>query len=579
MLQKKSVALIILSALALAAAGVTHSYILLLNVLVLSFLMLSYAAKKEGLKGTVLLTGVISLVLCIPYIIRLHPQPPSTVELWTFTVWYAEDSIRSLSDLVRVIPVLSPLLLFFGILGSCNLRKNVIILSWLLAVLLIPLLSFFQITYPGWYTISPNRILFHVFAPFCILSGTFFADAEKLLLKKKFLFFMFLITLFSGGMHHLNLFNSFLPDPVSDVQMNPDDAFVMQWITDSTSEDTVVLNTGPTVDCSSWIPVICKRKVVFPSFSGHRGDSCIEKVGAHRKRVDLKIIEYAPDSDTALQTLRTYNIAYVYVPAWKKRQYLEVSPESLIESPLYHPVVTKGDAYLFRVNYDEKPETAFFAVMDNEQIAMEGDNLFQVSFSPFLSEDFQGAFFLYVEYTDNSYGQIDIHQDARYIGTILKYKTGEEKSMIYPLFNSDTINLFFYPEVDFFLERMTILCGVEQTIWISDHIGLKGNWVIPAPGSDRVSAPAEDTGLRIYLFNVYGGELIVHYEDTGYGNVDINILDIRGRWNTTKIIHRENSGDIKEVHIGVDDYSVLVIGVYVYGEDFTIAALQYETPQ
>ncbi|KYK32925.1 MAG: hypothetical protein AYK19_14645 [Theionarchaea archaeon DG-70-1] len=572
--------MIVLTGLAFAASGETHSYIFLLNILFLSFLFGFFIFLRDFSRVKILLcTGVGFLLLMIPYILRLRFEPPSTIEIWTYTVWYTEDSIRSLSDLIRNISILSPLLLFFGILGGITLKRNQVteLVLWILAILLIPFLSFLQIQYPGWYSISPNRIFLYLFAPLCILSGKFFSDLEQTLSRKKFLSFIVITVLFSSGMHHVNLFNSFLPDPVSEVQMNPDDHFIMQWLIDHTDEDTIILNTGPTVDCSSWIPIICKRRVVFPSFSGHRGDKCIEKVGAHKKRVDLWIVAYVPDSHLALQILKRYSIEYIYIPAWKKRWFLDLYPEKLVESPLYQLVVKKGNAYLFKVNYDEEPETTYFTVMSKKGITMKGDQLFTLSVSPVLSADVQGTFFLEVQYTDSTYGQIDIKENSNYLGTILKYKTGEEKSMIYPLSELKAFDLLFYPEFDFHLEELNILFGLEDAIKISEHIGLKGKWAeLQLKELKKITVPSEDTGLRIYLFNVCKGELIIRYEDTGYGNVDINVSDALGKWHAMAVIYRENSGEIKEVRIPIDrEYSVFVLGVYVHGDHFTIAELQY----
>ena len=572
--ETKSKSLILLSGLAFAASGETHTYIFLLNMIFLSFLFIFFFIQKDFFRAkSVLYTGAVFSLLCIPYILRLKFHPVSTIELWTFSVWYAEDSIRSLSDLARNLSVLSPLL-FFGVCGglTCSRKQIMILTFWGLAILVIPLLSTFQIEYPGWYAISPNRVFFYIFAPLCILCGKFLADVEGILSRGKFLSFIVFVIFCSVGMHHFNLFNSFLKDPVSEVQMNPDDAFVMGWIAENTPEDTVILNTGPTVDCSSWVPVLCRRKVVFPSFSGHRGDNCIEKVGAHRKREDLKIVEYTPDSDRALQILKKYNIRYIYIPAWEKRPYLRLSPEKLLESPLYKPVVKKGNAFLFKVDYSQPPEKTYFVIEKNESITLEGEQPFVMTFAPNFSSDCYGRLFLQLNYTDNTYGQLDIVEDDQFLGTILKYKTNEEKSMIFPLSGFKEINLLFYPEFDFFLE-LNILFGTENITKISENIGLKGRWV----KSERITASAEDPELRIYLFDVTEGELVFLYEDTGYGNVDINVPDALGRWHAAAIIYRENSGEIREVRIPIHgEYSVFVLGVYVHGDDFTICEGSYE---
>jgi hypothetical protein len=576
--REKSNRLIILCALAFAASGATHSYIFLLNVIFLSFLAFFFLLQRNFSKmGSLLSIGVVFLLLSIPCLLRLQFQPLSAVEMRTFTVWYTEDSITSLSDLAGIVSVLSPLLLF-GVFGGISLRKQkTAFISWLSAILLIPVLSALEITYPGWYTMSPNRVFLYVFAPLCILSGKFLADLEIILTKEKFGTVIIILLLLSAGMHHADLFKSFSPDPVSEVQMNPDDAFAMNWIADHTTEDAIILNTGPTVDCSSWVPFICKRRVIFPSFSGHRGDNCIEKIGTHRKLVDLEIVRHVPDSELALQVLETYNIAYIYIPAWRKRVYLDLYPDRLLKSPLYQSMVKMGDAYVFRVNYDEQPETTCFPIVNLENVTIKGGRMSSFSIAPYCSSDVQGTFFLQVEYTDTTYGYVDIAEADEYLATIFAYQTGEEKSMIFPL-SSKRIELQFSSDTDFSFDRISILFGTSRCIAVSRNVGMKGEWgkVESEPPSKWVTAPAEDSELRIYLFNVNEGELILTYEDVGYGNVDINVPTPWGTWHGIATIYRENSGELKEVRIPIDgEYSILVMGIYAYGEQFTMT-FQYE---
>ncbi len=578
-LREKSYRLLFLTVLTFAASGEIHPYTLLLNLFFLFFLFIYFLGTRNFSRlKTVTIVGAGSILLCTPYFLKLHVGPLTEIEMRTLAVWYAGDSIQTLPDLIRTVSAISPLVIFFGILGGIALRerkKAVILLLLGASMMIIPILSFFEVYYPMWYTISPNRFVLYLFIPLCILCGVFFSDLEKNLSRRKFLFFMIIVALFSVGMHHCNLFHSFFEDPVSEVQMNPDDAFVIQWIQKNTSEDSVILNTGAAADCSSWVPVLSKRRVIFPVFSGYRGDNCVEKVGAHVKREDLWIIRYVPDSDLALQILRKYDIDYIYIPAWRKKLYLDLDPERLLESPLYKPVAKKGNAFLFRVNYDKRPETTFFVVMSRKDITMEGEQLFWLPFSPVLSADVHGKFFLEVKYTDDSYGYIDIGQYYKYIATILKYKMGEEKSMMYPLSGMKDFDLLFYPEFDFLLKELHILFGLDDAIKISEDIGLKGKWVTTLEsGSRKVIAAPEDSDMRIYLFDVCKGELVLTYEDTGYGNVDINVSDLLGNWHGVTTIYRENTGETREVRILIDrDYTVFVLGVYVHGENFIITDL------
>lgn len=560
----KSIPVVVLSGLAFAAAAETHPYILLVNGMVFVGLCSYFLLQKDFFKTKwILYTGIVCVVLTIPYLLRLEFQPPTPLEIQTFAAWYADDSLLSLQDLVKNLSILSPLVLLFGILGAFTIKgkKARIIALWVLLLLIFPVLSVFQVRYPGWYTLSPNRFLFYLFMPLCICCGKFFADLENTISKKKFLSFIGVLVLLSVGMHHFNMFNSFLPDPIYEVQMNPDDAFVIQWIKEHTAPDTVIVNTGAAVDCSSWVPVLAGRRVVFPFFSGYRGDGCIQTLKPHKGLADFKIVKHTPDSDFALQVLSYYNAEYIYIPAWKKRVFLDFHPDSLAQSPLYQPVVKQGDAYLFRVVYGN-PGTTFFCV--KKEVTTDS-----IQFVPRVSPDVQGTFFLQVMYTDNHFGQMHIVEGSDYIETVFKYDTGEDQFLVVPL-SGKYINVTLYG--DTFVEEWRILFGLKDAVKISEHIGLKGAWVV---SESDIYAPADDAGLRLYLFDVGKGEIVLTYKDTGYGNVDINVSDALGKWHAIKTVYRQNTGEVNQVSIPVNEYTIFVLGVYVYGDHFTVCDIQY----
>ncbi|KYK32683.1 MAG: hypothetical protein AYK18_15555 [Theionarchaea archaeon DG-70] len=574
----KSKGLLGLSALAFAASGVTHPYIFVSSGIFLLFLFGWAFLVKDFLKVKVLMyVGMGFLFLSIPYFLRLEFYPLSDIEWRTFSVWYAADSITSFSSLVKNVSFLSPLVVLFGICGLLTLKKrNVAIMTlWMAAMLVIPVLSAFQLKYPGWYAISPNRFLLFLFMPLCVMCGKFLVDVEKLFSRKKFLSLMGVLILFSAGMHHFNMFSSFSPDPVNEVQMNSDDRFVMEWITHHADEDAVILNTGATIDCSSWVPVLSKRRVIFPFFSGYRGDRCITKLKHHEKLADFQILIHIPDSETALAMLREYDVDYIYIPAWRKKYHLDMCAEPFLQSPLYQLMVKKGDAYVFRVDYDENPEKILFAIFGTEHILLKGNKMETISFVSHLSADVYGSYYLFIEYEDDADGHLNVGQNNSYLGTVFTYNTDKEKSIIFPLSKQHEIELLFHPEVDLLLKEVRILFGMENAVKISEHIGLKGNWIVLESG--EVTAPAEDEALRIYLFNIEKGELVILYEDTGYGNVDISISDALGRWHGVTVIYRENSGEIREVRVPIEkEYSIFVLGVYVHGEDFTVCGFSYE---
>lgn len=562
---------LLVTALLFAASVETHPYILLLNVFFLFFIFCSFLLKDFSKIKIVTYVGILFLLLSIPYLLRLRFPVYSPLELSFLTEWYVQESIRSFQDLVKNIALLGPLILFFGVFGVILSEKRTFLILWVAAALVIPVLSSFQVNYPGWYTVSPNRFLLYLFAPLCIFCSMFFAWLEETLPRSKFLPFVTIVVLFSVGMHHANLFDSFTPNPVTEVEMNPDDEYAIAWIRDNTPEDSVILNTGTIGDCSSWVPVLALRRVIFPFFSGHRGDNCIEKLKTYEKLNDFQIMRYAPDSVFALQVLEKYGVTHIYIPSWKKLPFLTLYAEPLSESPVYELVAKRGDAYVFRVDYDKKPKMTFFTVMERA-VVVKGK--FLVTFVPRFSPNVLGKFFLKVDYTDDSYGKLDVSEEE-YIGNISLCNTGEEKFMVFPLPGWEKVDFLLHSESDLALEKVALLLGVEDTIKVAENLGLKGKgWVTSEAG--EVTAPGEDPELRVYLFEVKGGELVIQYKDTGYGNVDINVSDKEGVWHAVKVIFRQNTGETREVRVPIEgEYTALALGVYVHGEDFTIQEIWY----
>lgn len=560
-----------MSVLICAAASLTHSYIFLITMFFLILLTLLFLVKKEISKVKMLVLATLGImVVLIPFFVRLEFYALSNMEMKTFSTWYTRDALNSVPDILKSISLLSPLLLVFSGLGAVIIKENTkyqkyILFSWIAAVIGLPVLSAFPIFYPGWYTISPDRFFIHVFAPLCVLSGKFLADAHKEL-NKNVIYFVGILILLSVGMHHFNVFHSFSPDPVTHVQMNPDDDFVMKWITKNTAHDAIILNTGPAVDCSSWVHVICNRRIVFPYFSGHRGDKCIKTVKAHLKREDLRIVKHTPDSRKALDILKKYDIDYVYIPSWRKWHYFEIYPEKFLQSPLYTPVVKKGDAYLFRVEYTKIPNTAFLVVEEKEKnTVFVNKNGYFISFDPVISPDAQGHYYVQIAYTDLTYGYIDIYEGTHHLETIFTFESGKKRVILIPL-SDKKVDVKLYADPGLHMDKITILYGIKNAFNISDSVALHGDWCMT--GSDIVGL-AGMSNLRIYVANPQS-YITMMYQDTGYGNVDINISDIEKEWPGILVVYRQNTDEIKMVHIPTKKYAVVVYGVHVNENDFIV---------
>jgi hypothetical protein len=556
-----------------AGAAETHPYIFILEGMVLGGALLYLLWERNVRAVTLILTiGAGILLFCIPFFLRFELESLSELEIATFSAWYRIDSFLSVQDLIRSIDIISPLLLFLGISGFVLTERKWIVTIWSGSMMVIPLLSVFQVRYPEWYTISPNRFFFFLFMPFSVMSGRFLSYMEEHIASRKVVGFLVVLIIMSTGMHHANLFHSFSQDPVSQVQMNSDDAFVIDWIATYTPQNAVILNTGPVADCSSWVPAFARRKVVFPFFSGHRGDNCIEKLKAYSKLADLKVLTHVPDSDLALTVLKKYDIQYIYIPAWREVPWLDLHPELLMDSPLYRTVIKKGDAYLFEVQADNRPKTTYFTVTETEQIHS-CSGMISLFFDPVTSFGIQGRLYLQIDYADTTHTQVDIYLNRKYQETVYTYLTGEERSLLLPLSSLEPSTILFRGESDFVLERMSLLVGVENCIRLSENVGLQGGWARTESG---VIAPAGEKRLQVLVFNVSGGEATMEYKDTGMGDVKIYEIDIWGEWHLLQTISRGNTGTNETVHIPLQGkYSVLALGVEVHGDDFQIVEIEY----
>lgn len=520
----------------------------------------------------ILIIGAGILLFCIPFFLRFKLEPLSELEIATLSAWYRIDSFLSVQDLIRSIDIVSPLLLFLGISGFVLTERKWIVTIWSSSMMVIPLLSVFQVRYPEWYTISPNRFFFFLFMPLSVMSGRFLSYVEEHITSRRFVGFLVVLIIMSAGMHHANLFHSFSQDPVSQVQMNSDDEFVMDWIATYTPQNAVILNTGPVADCSSWVPVVAKRRVVFPFFSGYRGDNCIEKLKAYSKLADLKVLTHAPDSHLALTVLKKYDIQYIYIPAWREVPWLDLHPELLMDSPLYRTVIKKGDAYLFEVQGNSQPRTTYFAVMETEQIHS-CSGMISLFFDPATSFGVQGRLYLQIDYADTTHTQVDIYLNRKYQETVYTYLTGEERSLLLPLSSLEPSAILFRGESDFVLERLSLLVGVENCLRLSENVGLQGKWVRTESG---VIAPVGEKGLQVLVFKVSGGEIAIEYKDTGVGDVRIYETDMWGERQLLQTISRGNTGKDIVMQIPLQGrYSVLDLSIEVHGDDFLLAGVKY----
>ncbi|MBU7014210.1 MAG: hypothetical protein HXS52_04665 [Theionarchaea archaeon] len=556
-----------------AGAAETHPYIFIMEGMVLGGALLYWVWQKNfGAARLIIAVGAGILFLCIPFFLRFNLEPLSELEFLTFAAWYRIDSFVSVQNVIKFIGIISPLLLFLGVSGCMVTERKWILSVWGGSMMVFPLLSVFQVRYPGWYTISPNRFFFFLFMPLSIMSGRLLSYMEEHIGSRKVIGFLVILILVSAGMHHANLFHSFSQDPLTQVQMNGDDQFVIDWISTYTPQNTVILNTGPVADCSSWVPVLAERRVVFPFFSGYRGDNCIERLKAYNSLADLMVLTHTPDSDLALMALKKYGIQYIYVPAWREVRWLDLHPELLLDSPLYQSVVKKGDAYVFEVNFNSRHKTVYYTVTEIEQIHS-SENMISLFFNPITSFGVHGGLYLQVDYADTTHQQIDIYVNDTYVETVYTYLTDEERSLLLPLSHLEEATILFKGDSDFVLKKVSLLVGVENCLQLSENVGTQGAWVRTDLG---VIAPSSERGLQLLVVNVSGGVVVMEYKDEGMGDIEIYEIDAWGNRRLLQTISRENTGKNVTVQLPLqDEYTVLVLTVEVCGDDFLIREIGY----
>ncbi len=338
----------VITSLLMAAAVETHAYAFLLYVpFLVGYGVYIFFSKNTSFKHVVVII-LLAGVLLIPYGLRFHIHTPHEVELPYLRAWYTRDSLADVEKLSTAFASMSPFLILFSAISVPVLkRKDFIPLFLLVTFLIFPVLSIVGIDYPGWYAVSPNRVLNFTFIPLCIFSGIGIARVTSAAGEKNVLFILVIMALL---VHFTDVIYPWgrIPD-VSEI--NPPDDMEVIYFMRTLPPDAVILNFGMLYDPSGWIPSVAEREVFLSPFLSQRCDGCIYYLKGPEKVEDLLDYLENVDSLKACEFLEKYSIDYIFVPS--KRECMgdrTILVDEFLNSPLYIMVYQKGESYLFKVN-------------------------------------------------------------------------------------------------------------------------------------------------------------------------------------------------------------------------------------
>lgn len=339
----------VITSLLMASAVEIHIYAVFLYAPFLAIYGVYILIKKDTIafKRTALIIFLSGLFL-IAYGVQFRLYTPHEEELPYLRDWYYIDSQTNLNKLDAALSCVSPILLLLFVVSLFTLKntKDAVLLFLVFSMLAVPVLSIFQIEYPGWYALSPNRVLRSLFIPLCIFSGMVIAHLGSAFDEKKILF---ILVMLSVVLHFTDLYYpwSNVPD-VSEI--NPPDDIDVIFFTKTLPPDSVILNFSVHYDPSGWIPSVAERMIFLPPFLGHRGDGCIHYLKAPERISDLS--RYLEHHELyAVEFLRKYSIDYVFVTSYEQHKDNPIIDlESFLNSPLYTLVYRKGDSHFFRVD-------------------------------------------------------------------------------------------------------------------------------------------------------------------------------------------------------------------------------------
>jgi len=551
---------LLLLSLILAAGIETHLSFFLIVILVFMFLVTVLVKNGSYKNVKYVIIPLFSLVLSIPFLIRISPGY-SQYEIGQFlSLWY---------DPLQLTPQMIPhqvgiWITLISMPGFFLLEKHrVLFLSWIGVFLFLALNTIIRIQFPLWYVFFATRMVDQLFLPFSILAAFFIVKIWKF--SRIGVVLLCGILLFTGSSPLMQAPRADRGDlfPTISHFFAADQKGMVYLLT--ADEDAVILNEWWTATGSAWIPSLANRRVVFPYIFSL--EHYMDVLNIPEKEQKSFVIAAFPDSEEAHKYLKEWGVDYIFLSSyvleeakWRNNLW---NPFVLIESPNYDLVFQEEHTYIFKVNPRFEYSNTF-GLNAFGFITVTPDNpvTLDVSLNP-VSFSVDTILDMYIE--ESEWGEIKIETEESILAVIPLTETGYNVHVAMRIpadVNEVTISVSN--------QSVRLLTSVStafrDSFRYSYNVALVGEWEKARKGYEL-----KDQG-HIYLFNI-SGTIELTYIDTGEGNVDFNMF-IDGKWEKLTTIYRENDGEKKTILLEIPEgYTLLDIGINNWGDPFVFIGL------
>jgi hypothetical protein len=555
--QKKHYKPLFLLSLMLAAGVETHLSFFLIVLPILIFLV-TVLIHSGPHKVGYLCIPALSLALSAPFLTRISIQytPYETGQF--LSLWF--DPLQLTPEMIP--HQLGIWITLVSIPGLFLLKKHrTLFISWIGIFLFLALNTIMRIEFPLWYVFFATRMVDQLFLPVSMLGAFFLVTMWKF--SKIGVFLLCSILLLSGIAPVLNapradkgvLFPTISPFFAADQQG-------MVWL-QTTDSDAVILNEWWTATGSAWIPSLVNRRVVFPYIFSLEHYTDVLSI-PERERYSFVIAAF-PDSEEAQNYLEVMDVDYIFLSSyvleeakWRNNLW---NPFVLQDSPNYHQVFQERYTYIFKVEPHNEYGTPY-TLRDFHAVTVNpGDQyMLDVSLGD-VSFPIDQILDIYVE--DDGNGSFELRSEESILAVI-------------PLINTqDTIHVAV--RIPDNTKSITVSAKIPVTMTVSvstafrDSIPIGGNALVGTLWKKTLERyELKDQG-HIYLFNTVE-TVEITYIDTGEGNIDFNRF-IDGRWEKLTTVYRENDDKEKTILLDIPAYTVLDIGINVWGDPFILTSI------
>ena len=482
-----------------------------------------------------------SMVLSIPHLVRFQPGYSAQEITQLYHLWYAVEvfRIQMLAERIGV------LILICGVLGFLFLKRKefIFFLVWLLSLLLLAGTSVLGVEYPFWFIFFANRLVDMMFLPLALVSAVFVSE----LLKKYFILVFLLILPMVPHFYSIPRSTSCFPD-------NPEfaaDLEGIQWLSENTDENTIILNDWWTGTGSAWVTSVAQRRVIFPFLYVH--DHFLDILDVPERGRDIFWIGLAPDTERSQELLQEWGVDYIFLSSyvedrvrWRRDLWII---QRLAESPNYSLVFNKDETFIFKVRKKGWGYTNVFTLREIEVEQKGGIYEMQI---PSSKESFPLTKMIVISYVDSFTDIIEVWMAEGLVAKVPLSGTGNTITVVLPC------SPFLHIKSPEPLQSVECRLVTDMPVYSLGSFGLSPDWIFTE------YLTLQHTG-HVLVFGAEIDALTLEYNDDASGNIDIYVL-VDETWNLLQVIERAGDGSVKKVTIPLpQSYHFLDIRIRVHG--------------